>query len=215
MAWGLNTYGQLGDGSTTNRRTPVVVSGITNAVAIAAGADHSVAVLADGSVRTWGRGYRGALGSGAKANRLVPGAVSGLPANVVLVEAGRDHTMAITATGQLWDWGFNTNGQLGAGGITNKLSAQQVPGISRRRRRRRRLRLHRPAQVPLTSTSPDVHKPGQEQRRSNGVGAGVIDCRVTARSAPSDRAMTRALDGSGTGVVSGRRCPRRSRRRSS
>ena len=64
-AWGLNANGQLGDGTRANRLTPVTVPGISNAIAIGAGAEHSLAVLADGTIRTWGRGYRGALGSGA------------------------------------------------------------------------------------------------------------------------------------------------------
>ena len=53
-AWGRNAEGQLGDGTTTQRNSPVAVATLTNAIAIAAGQDHSLALLADGTVRAWG-----------------------------------------------------------------------------------------------------------------------------------------------------------------
>ena len=53
-AWGWNGYGQLGDGSTTNRLTPVPVSGLTGVVAIAGGDYHSLALKSDGTVWAWG-----------------------------------------------------------------------------------------------------------------------------------------------------------------
>ncbi len=62
MAWGLNSSGQLGNGTKTSRSTPVQVSGIAGAIAVAAGADHSVALLADGRVFAWGEAGRGQLG---------------------------------------------------------------------------------------------------------------------------------------------------------
>jgi alpha-tubulin suppressor-like RCC1 family protein len=48
--WGINQYGQLGDGSTTDRLTPVAVSGLSSATAIAAGQDHTCALVAGGVV---------------------------------------------------------------------------------------------------------------------------------------------------------------------
>jgi len=53
-SWGRNKFGQLGDGTTTDRATPVAVLGITKAVAVSAGSSFSVALLANGSIRTWG-----------------------------------------------------------------------------------------------------------------------------------------------------------------
>src|SRR5216684_121029 len=52
--WGLNQFGQLGDGTTTTRLTPVQVSGLTNVLSVAAGNLHTCALLADGTVRCWG-----------------------------------------------------------------------------------------------------------------------------------------------------------------
>ena len=52
--WGLNGSGQLGDDSTTDRHSPVQVSGLTNIAAIAGGAYHTIALKNDGTVWTWG-----------------------------------------------------------------------------------------------------------------------------------------------------------------
>ncbi len=129
-AWGLNDHGQLGDGTKVNRTNAITVPGISTAVAIGAGADHSLAVLADGQVMSWGRGYRGAIGSGGTADRLQPAVVNGLPHSVVAIDAGRDHSLAVTSGGQLWAWGFNSSGQLGDGKTANRLTAYQVAGVA-------------------------------------------------------------------------------------
>ena len=62
--WGDNIEGQLGDGTTTNRSTPVTVSGLANVVAVAAGNHHTCALRADGTVRCWGSNSAGELGDG-------------------------------------------------------------------------------------------------------------------------------------------------------
>ena len=74
-AWGANYYGQLGDGSTTNRTTPVQVSGLTGVVAIAGGGNHSLALKSDGTVYAWGYNNRGQLGDGTTTQRIYAGAV--------------------------------------------------------------------------------------------------------------------------------------------
>jgi alpha-tubulin suppressor-like RCC1 family protein len=62
--WGSNWAGQLGDGTTTDRHTPVTVQGVTGATAIAAGSAHTCAVVAGGEVRCWGTNTSGQLGDG-------------------------------------------------------------------------------------------------------------------------------------------------------
>ena len=85
-AWGANSVGALGDGTTSPHLTPVQVSGLTGAVAVAAGFSHSLAVKSDGTVWSWGDNIYGELGDGTTSYRLTPVQVSGL-SGVVAVAA--------------------------------------------------------------------------------------------------------------------------------
>jgi hypothetical protein len=91
--WGSNQFGQLGDGTNTNRLTPVQVSGLSNVVAITGGTGHSIALKSDGTVWAWGWNFNGQLGDGTNTNRLTPVQVSGL-SNVVAITGGTGHSMA-------------------------------------------------------------------------------------------------------------------------
>ena len=77
-AWGHNDLGQLGDGTTTRRTTPVQVSGLSGVTAIAAGWYHTAALKSDGTVWAWGRNGNGQLGDGTTTGRYTPVQVSGL-----------------------------------------------------------------------------------------------------------------------------------------
>ena len=103
-AWGYNGCGQLGDGSTTNRLTPVQVSGLTGVVAIAGGGSHSLALKSDGTVWAWGCNDYGQLGDGTTTNRLTPVQVSGLT-GVVAIAGGGAHSLALKSDGTVWAWG--------------------------------------------------------------------------------------------------------------
>ena len=124
-AWGLNSDGQLGDGTRTLRRSPVQVKGITDAVAIAAGRDMSYAIKADGTALAWGDNAFGEIGDGTTTDRLTPVPVSGLT-NVTGIAGGRDHGLALRADGSVWAFGWNAYGQLGDGTLTNRLVPVQV-----------------------------------------------------------------------------------------
>ncbi|MEX2237780.1 MAG: hypothetical protein WEB00_09625 [Dehalococcoidia bacterium] len=95
-AWGNDLEGELGDGGTdTNQPTPVAVSGLSGATAIAAGGFHSLALLSDGSVRAWGFDNSGQLGDGgANTDQPTPVAVSGL-GGVTAIAAGFSHSLAV------------------------------------------------------------------------------------------------------------------------
>jgi len=115
-AWGYNSYGQLGDGTTTTRPTPVQVSGLTGVQAIAGGYNYSLALKEDGTVWAWGDNYYGQLGDGTTTARLTPVQVSGLT-GVQAIAGGYCHGLALRGGGTVWAWGRNNIGQLGDGRV--------------------------------------------------------------------------------------------------
>ena len=131
--WGGNQSGQLGDRTTISPQLiPVPVSGLGNAVAIAAGSSQTCALLADGSMRCWGANTLGVLGNGTVLDSLVPTPVLGGGGNNPArdVAAGGNHTCAVRASGAVACWGDNTNGQLGDGTNVSRLTPVAVGGLS-------------------------------------------------------------------------------------
>lgn len=109
LAWGANEFGQLGDGSTFDRLSPVtVVSGIE---VVSAGWYHSLAVSKQGAVLAWGQNKQGQLGDGTIDTRLNP--VTVVEGGMRNVAAGWHHSLALTAQGEVLAWGANDQGQLG------------------------------------------------------------------------------------------------------
>ena len=118
LCWGADDFGQLGNGTRTHSSTvPVEVAGITTATAVSAGAFHTCAVLADGSVRCWGWNDLGQLGNGTVLASATPTQVTGIY-TASTVSAGGYHTCAVLADGSMRCWGRNDNGQLGNGTFT-------------------------------------------------------------------------------------------------
>jgi hypothetical protein len=124
-AWGSNSTGQLGDGTTINRDTPIQVLNLANVSSIAAGDNHTVALRDDGTVWAWGFNGNGQLGNGTTINRNTPVRVQNL-ANVVSITAGDNHTVALKYDGTVWAWGSNSTGQLGDGTLINRHTPTQV-----------------------------------------------------------------------------------------
>ena len=129
-AWGSNSYGQLGNNTTTVSKVPVAVTttGILagrTVVAIAAGYAHSLALCADGTLAAWGYNGTGQLGNGTTSISpvSVPQAVTISPAltgrTPVSIAAGSYFNVVVCAEGTLITWGYNTTGQLGTGTLTN------------------------------------------------------------------------------------------------
>ncbi|NUT52162.1 MAG: hypothetical protein HOV94_33440, partial [Saccharothrix sp.] len=139
-SWGRTSDGQIGDGvdyDVPGRTTPVRVSGLTDVVAIAAGAYNGYAVKSDGTVWSWGDNSRGELGNGVACDRDVPGTCSSnVPVRVVGMTdavAVSEDGFALRSDGTAWVWGSNATGLLGTGSTNNlevSLVAVQVPGLT-------------------------------------------------------------------------------------
>lgn len=129
--WGYNADGQLGDGSTTNSPLPVQASGLsTTAVSVAAGVQHTCAVLRDGSVQCWGYNAFGQLGDGTTTSRSSAStSVSGI-SSAVAVAVGGYHSCALLADGTVQCWGENGSGELGDGTTTDRHTPVAVTGLS-------------------------------------------------------------------------------------
>ena len=129
--WGYNAKGQLGDGSTTQKATPIQVSGLSSGVkSISAGSDHTCAVTSTDAAQCWGANSNGQLGNETTVSSLVPVQVSGLTSGVADISAGYGHTCAVTLEGAAKCWGYNGRGQLGDGSTTQKATPIQVSGLS-------------------------------------------------------------------------------------
>jgi alpha-tubulin suppressor-like RCC1 family protein len=124
----LNYSGQLGDGTTFPRDTPVPVVGLSKVVALVAGENHSVALSETGEVYSWGSDSKGQLGQSAAMNLAIPTQVRGLE-DVIYLSAGRFHNLAVKQDGTVWSWGWNFNGQLGDGTNTDRSSPVAVGPI--------------------------------------------------------------------------------------
>jgi alpha-tubulin suppressor-like RCC1 family protein len=127
-AWGLNSFGQVGNNTTNNALLPVPVDnapGISalygkTVVAVAAGMDHSLALCSDGTVVAWGYNCFGQLGNNTTNNSLVPAAINSAPGiselygrTVVAIAAGGYHNQALCSDRTLVGWGWNYYGQVG------------------------------------------------------------------------------------------------------
>ncbi len=128
-AWGNNGSGRLGDGTTTDRHTPVQVNGLSGVTAIAGGWHYTIAMKSDGTVWAWGYNDYGQLGDGTTTERHTPVQVSGL-SGVVAIAGAQLHSLALKSDGTVWAWGENSAGQLGDGTTTSRYTPVQVSGLS-------------------------------------------------------------------------------------
>ena len=128
--WGYNSDGELGDGTTTDRYTPVQVDGLTSGVtAISAGYFQTCALTAAGGVKCWGNNQFGQLGDGTTTTRYTPVQVGGLTSGVTAITADAASTCALTAGGGVKCWGANQFGQLGDGTTTTRYTPVDVVGL--------------------------------------------------------------------------------------
>lgn len=142
LAWGRNTTGQLGDGTTTSTSTPAKVHlpAGTKVIQVRAGCAHTLALTARGQVLAWGSDDAGQLGDGRMTDTANPVRVK-LPrgTKITAIRAGCEHSLALTSKGKVLAWGYNHGGELGNGSTANS----DVPV---------RVRLSRHARVTAIST---------------------------------------------------------------
>lgn len=119
---GLNVYGQLGDGTTTDSHSPKVVSG--GVTAVAAGGWHSLFRKSDGSLWAMGWNSNGQLGDGTTNDSHIPKQI--VSSGVVAIAAGVYHSLFLKSDGSLWGMGFNGYGQLGDGTNSDTNQPEQI-----------------------------------------------------------------------------------------
>jgi alpha-tubulin suppressor-like RCC1 family protein len=128
-AWGSNSIGQLGDGTTTSRSSPVsVVGGFTDWCQVSSGRYHSLGVRQNGTAWAWGTGGNGQLGNGTLTARSSPVSVVGGFTDWCQVSASDANSLGVRQNGTAWAWGYNGQGRLGDGTTTQRNSPVSVVG---------------------------------------------------------------------------------------
>lgn len=126
QSWGLNTFGEIGDNTTTQRTAAVPAGGATplqHVTMLSAGGEHAMAVVSPPGPEAWGSNTNGQLGRGSCCTaNPTPGGVASIN-SVVAVAAGQTHSLAVADDGNVWSWGSNSSGELG----NNTLSPSSVP----------------------------------------------------------------------------------------
>jgi alpha-tubulin suppressor-like RCC1 family protein len=140
-AWGMNQYGQMGNGtvnspvSSPQVSVPVMVSNsgpggpINNPLQVTCGYAFGAALATNGTVWTWGTSQAGELGNGALGAGYYPAQVPGLT-NITYISAGWGHMLARKSDGTVWAWGGNANGEVGDGTAIDRHSPVLVLNVS-------------------------------------------------------------------------------------
>lgn len=127
--WGMNSNGELGDGTTTDHLTPAQVGLDSTWQQVAVRNSNTFALKRDGSLWSWGANQTGQLGTGASGpgDQLLPRQV-GISTDWLSITAGEGFALALQRDGTLWAWGVNYDGQLGDGTTTERGSPVRVAG---------------------------------------------------------------------------------------
>ncbi len=124
-AWGANGYGQLGDGTTGDKSSPIQIGTDNKWVSIAVGFYHTIALKSDGTLWAWGVNGGGQLGDGTTIDKHSPVQI-GTDNNWIFISVRGNHTVVLKSDGTLWAWGANGYGQLGDGTTVSKSSPIQI-----------------------------------------------------------------------------------------
>jgi len=126
--WGNNYNGELGNGAISYvNSSPVLVSGESSFVAVAAGDQYSCGLTTSGAAYCWGDNGSGELGNGNSTSSGVPVPVAG-GLNFVALSAGYSHACGLTRDGAAYCWGSNGSGELGNGTTQESTSPIAVSG---------------------------------------------------------------------------------------
>ena len=125
FCWGANDGGQLGDGTRTDRESPVAVRTELRFSSLTAGSMHTCGLAGGGVPICWGQNLNGQIGDGSRVDRLTPLTVGGGMIFTSIV-AGWDHTCGLTESGNAFCWGRNSDGQLGDGSRIDRLTPTLV-----------------------------------------------------------------------------------------
>jgi alpha-tubulin suppressor-like RCC1 family protein len=129
--WGRNSFGQLGDGGTTNSSVPVATMDLANVTSLSSDGDDSFcAELSSETVDCWGANFSGELGNGTTTESSVPVAVTGITTASTISNDGAESYCALLTSEAIDCWGYNGFGQLGNGTTTNSSSPVAVSGMS-------------------------------------------------------------------------------------
>lgn len=126
---GSNGFGQLGDGSLTNRNAFTMSTLLTDVKELATGLGYTLVIKNDKSLWALGSNNYGQIGNGSTASIAYPVQLTGMN-NVKGIAAGGDHSVAVKEDGTVWTWGENTDGQLGIGTTIHSSVPVQVSGIT-------------------------------------------------------------------------------------
>jgi len=135
-SWGRGALGQLGHGDDQRQLLPKKIESFAGrcVIAVSAGQYHNLALTVDGAVWSWGWGFDGRLGHGDDESESQPETIEAFAGQrVVAVSAGDGHSLALTADGCIWSWGFGADGQLGHGDEQTQQLPKKVEAFSGQR----------------------------------------------------------------------------------
>ena len=121
--WGLNDFGQIGDGTTEDRYKHKPTKILDHVIAVSLGGCHSGAITQDGSLYMWGRNSCGQIGDGTTEDRYKPTKILD---HVIAVSLGWCHSGAITQDGSLYMWGSNDYGEIGDGTTEDRYKPTKI-----------------------------------------------------------------------------------------
>jgi len=124
-AWGDNSFGQFGNGTSTSSYVPTKIGSDNDWKEVALGWGYTIAVKTDGTLWAWGNNSSGQLGDGTSVNKSIPTQI-GTSTDWKTISVGTTHTIALKTNGTLWAWGYNYYGQLGNGSNTSKNVPTQI-----------------------------------------------------------------------------------------